>query len=371
MVTTMINEIGKKEKLFLVEYNNKIEEAVLNWGFVGSYIAEEMLPLLFIYSNFPTAKKTNKRSLVGNLRALMEERKGIIFFPTHLKGTIEELVDLSLKKENVSLVMEKCLDNNKITIDFLKEISNAKFSFENIRIMEVRKMVHQTSPIAPNVHQELFKHLENIQDKEVVCFMLDKERKAITEPRNMDQQAAPSRKATFSEIVHDKAFMPRFNDLFLGKDSIPVQIKNFLEGKNWRFDSLLIFYGARRKRTFIQDLPGSAFFFNSSDNTFMMLNTQFTLMNYSYVEKPDQKFSIVKNNISQRFDIFEDKIPIDEPVLKNDLMKTFVNGTEVVNQFLEKITHTRTNEFRFFFDQMCIFVKISGNKYFIETYKAR
>jgi hypothetical protein len=187
----------------------------------------------------------------------------------------------------------------------------------------------------------------------------------------MDQQAAINRTATFTEIVKDKAFKTRFMDLFLGNKSMPMLIKNYLSGDDWKFDNLLIFYSARRKRSFIQDLPESAFFLNTSEDTFMLLNTQYPLVSYSYSAKPEQKFTIVKNNVSQRYDIYEDRTPLVNPVLKLDMISIFVHGIESVNKFLEMITHTRTNECRFFFDKMCIFVKISGNKYIIETYPAK
>ncbi len=370
MVKKMIDAINKPENLFLVEYDGKSYELELNWGFANGYVSEQKLPLLFVFSNFPTAIDTNKGALVGSLRTFMEERKGIIFFPTHLKDTIEELVELSLKRENVSLVTQRYLDK-KFTDDFFKEVCNKKFSIENITITEVRKMVQQTIQQSQNVHKELLKNLDESKDKDVVCFILDKDKREIRESHNLEKKTTAKKKLPFSDIIKEKAFKTQFIDLFLSDKSMPSRIKGYLGGRDWKFENLLIFYSSRHKRTFIQDVPGSAFFLNSSDDTFMLLNTKYPLVCHSYEKTPEQKLTIAKDNITQRYEIFIDGTPEADPGLRLDMIDIFVKGMESVNTFLELITHTRTNECRFFFDQMCIFVKNAGNKCIIETYPAK
>lgn len=353
----------KPENLFLVEYSDTIDEKKLNWGFKDSYFGEEKIPILFIFSNFPHTIKTNKQSLLGSIRTYVEERKGIIFFPTKIKENVKQYVLEALKKEKVELDFLPYSDD-KYNPDYLSHICNTYFKIKNINFQEVIKMGTK------NIHQEMIDNLRKREDKDVICFIIDKEKKQIIDSLNMDQTLS-RKKAKFDEIIKDKNFNPRFFDLFLGKGSITEQIKRFCGGNDWKFHSILIFYSARRKRVFIQDLPGSVFFLNANENTFIWLNTDYFLLSYNYDTKPEQKIVITKNLIAQRFDVSVDNEPAENPVFKRDIMSTFPGCTESVNQFLTMITHTQSNESRFYYDKKCVFVKTAGNKYIIDTYEAK
>lgn len=225
--------------------------------------------------------------------------------------------------------------------------------------------------VSPNKHQEMIKNIAQSNYKEVTCFIIDKEKNQIISSLHLDQRPSSKRKISFNDLVKDKAFKTRFFDLFSGEDSIPDRIKRLYEGKNWKFHSLLIFYSSRHKRVFIQDLPESAFFLNANETTFIGLNTGYSLISYNYETTPDQRITITRNNISQRFDILVDGKMLDMLELERDITATFPGCIESVSHFLQIITHPRLNEARFYFDKMAVVVRIIGDKYLIESYEAK
>jgi hypothetical protein len=223
----------------------------------------------------------------------------------------------------------------------------------------------------PTIHHSMINTLAEEEDKDVTCFILDKEERQIIESLHLDQKTSTKRKASFQELIKDKGFNARFFDLFLGASSVSERIKRFYDGKGWKFDSLLILYYNKRKRIFIQDLPESAFFLNADEATFMALNTHYSLISYNYNTNLNQKITITINKMAQRFDALLDGKTIGSRELKREIMATFPVSSELINQFLAMITHKIPNECRFYFDRMAVIVKTVGNKYTIENYDAR
>lgn len=89
----MKKTLNEPENFFLVEYTGIIDEVDLDWGFQDRYFEEEKIPVLFIFSNFPHTVSTNRQSLVGIIRTHVEEKKGIIFFPTQMKEDVKQFVN--------------------------------------------------------------------------------------------------------------------------------------------------------------------------------------------------------------------------------------------------------------------------------------
>lgn len=355
------NESGN---LFLVEYTGIIDEAELNWGFKDGYFEEEKIPVLFIFSNFLHTIKTNRQSLVGSIRTHVEERKGIIFFPDAMKEDVKQIVREALKKEKVDLDFHP-YSGEIYTPSHLSQICDTCFSIKKIKLKEDIKMGK------PTIHNEMIENLAKSNDEEVSAFTIDKAEKSIVESLHLEQKLSPKRKASFQDLVKDKTFKTRFFDLFWGDSSVPDRIKRFYGGKGWKFDSLLIFYSSRKKRAFIQELPGSALFLNANETTFISLNTAYNLLKLDYKSEPDQKITITMNNMAQRFDVLVDGKVVQEAAQKRDIMMTFPGCTESINQFLAMITHNIPNESRFYFDQMAVFIKTVGTKYTIENYEAK
>jgi hypothetical protein len=94
-------------------------------------------------------------------------------------------------------------------------------------------------------------------------------------------------------------------------------------------------------------------------------------VNYKYKTEPDQQISIETDKQTEKFDILVDEKLIADPNLIRVIMNTFPGCTDTVNQFLHMITHIQSNEYRFFYDKMAVFVKIFDNKYLIESYEAK
>jgi len=367
---------NKPGALFLVEYTGIIDEVNLNWGFKGGYFEEEKIPVLFIFSNFPHTKKTNRQSLLGSIRMHVEEQKGIIFFPNVMNEELMQFVHEALKKEKVDLDFHLYSDE-KYNPAYLAQICDICFSIKNINLKEILK-----STSAPavgeilalgksTIHHNMIENLAKGKDEEVSAFTIDKTEKSIVESLHLDQKPSPKREASFQNIVKDKAFKSLFFDLFLGENSVPERIKRFYGGKGWKFDSLLIFYSGRKKRVFIQDLPESALFLNSNEMNFINLNTTYNLLKFDYETKPEQKITITLNYLTLRYDVLVDDKAVDSKDIIRDIMMTFPCCTESVNEFLNMITHSIPNEYRIYFDRMAVFVKTTGNRYTIENYEAR
>jgi len=372
----MPDNADRPENLLLVEYTDKVDEINLNLGFKDNYFGEEKIPVLFIFSNFPSALITNKQILVGSIRTYVEERKGIFFFPSKMKEDVKQFVLEALRKEKLVQYFLP-YSGNKYNPVYLSHICNTCFSIKNINLQKVVKIgnptIQQTKNIKriPHIHLEIFKELAKSEDREVTFFIIDKEEMQIIESLNLEKKPSVKRETRFNDLVKDRVFKTRFFDLFSGENSAPERIKRIYGGKNWKFHSVLIFYSSRHKRVFIQDLPESAFFMDANDTTFIGLNTQYSLLNYDYKEIPDQRITITMNNTSKQFDILIDDKLTDRPDIKRDIMNTFPDCAESVNQFLHMITYMRFNEARFYFDKMAVFLKIVGNKYSIDTYEAK
>lgn len=154
----------KQKRILFIKYLNNVE--VEGKHFDLRYLSEHNIPIVEIYSNADLEDKTNSQVLIGHLRVIFEEQKGIILCPQHLDNEVTYLLNKSAEKEGHSF---KLVNTNNFNPRLAKEfIKKNIISIKSIHL-EPRKKKKISNPSQINQMKDI-----NQKDRERLFAGLNK-----------------------------------------------------------------------------------------------------------------------------------------------------------------------------------------------------